>query len=575
MDEYQDLLEAVANRNQSVYQRRRLLDRLVAEEADGTADALRLLLRDDDRYFRRDVVTALAKLTAPAAVDALMVACDDEDEYVRRDAVEALAERGDGRCIRKLEAMADDSYYGVREAVKTTLTRLRERGEVMPADASADTPAPVANRRQEPVRIPASQDIPGLKDEETTKPTPDAPRLERSTAPPPAPGLEGGALFHLDLSRAPDWQRMPRLKSFFGDRLDAARTLYERLRAVQLRLPQLAESIQGTLAELTWHRADLEDDLADCKRRMAETVTKRQEAEVHERTARVTLAAEQSRGAAWWFRALSSIHSRMAVDHGIRIAEFEEELKCAVADVDEARQAVAALETETQRLAEPIEKRREALKAQQDTHTGLADELMAADSAIDLLVLDIFLRTPELEIDSRLAPLLANAANPTFFRQGKEHLLRLLAELKQARRQLVIAEAEDDKGEGAVRDALDALGKEITDAFQLGEREVSVVTRLHGQVEFSRGPLSIGVAGTGVATGKAKATFMVTEVEWRAPAELEPRIVACSEAWRELGKRATNARAAIAGRDAARRKLLEWIRFVRLELERDFAESKP
>ena len=105
--------------------------RALIEIGDEAADALVVLLEDDDHYIRGQVCKCLGAIKSPRAVDPLIERLNDPNGAVRQEAVRALGMMGQPAVQPLLERVKEGSP-GMRRGAIHALSTLRD-ASVRPA----------------------------------------------------------------------------------------------------------------------------------------------------------------------------------------------------------------------------------------------------------------------------------------------------------------------------------------------------------------------------------------------------------------------------------------------------------
>ncbi|NQT37811.1 MAG: HEAT repeat domain-containing protein [Planctomycetes bacterium] len=615
----ESLIETATDPGASSFRRRRAIDELTRSGDPRAAETLAGLLEDEDRYLLREVVTALGRLGDRRAVEPLLAALQHEDDGMRREIVEALGQLGDPRAVEPLESLVENDSYSVRFAAKGALQRIaelapagdqqtesREQAEPQEDVASQENVEPqedVAPREED--AEPPVTDEPRETDEMLVlKPSPaEAPEeiVPLVSAParvrPPVPAAPSTAISRADTSHQTEdddvlepadcfvvhvddrfsWRRAPRMAVFFGDDLADVEAAYEQLLDRQRQLLAVEREDRQVITKLNLQRADKEDDLA----RAGGTITT---AGNRVRKFSRRLARNIGEKNTLETQAASVWHRLTAAFSPDRQRKLQKSLTDVNSRIGQLRQKVAGARGEQadaeqchRELFEPIERLTKQAEESAAKEEAASTAVREADDRIDSLVLAVLRgRLPE-ELGARFAQFGPLCRDPEFFRVCTHQLMQALAELDEHTSRLESFTAEAEQAEDIVRAAQDGLGGAIADGFRVTTVEKRAAARLHGSIRFEEehGFISgySGASGSATGTGTGEALYAVDEIDWRASPELADRLARMTEAWTRLGQIIGRRQTLLALEAATRRRIDQYVHFIRSQLERDFRET--
>jgi len=587
MAELREVIAQVLDKQASGYRRRRALEALALLRDPEVAETLRALLQEPDKYFRREVVNLLLRRQSPEVTGLLQQALNDPDDVIRRDAALALGDLGEAACVSALQRLQQEPHYLVREAATRALEQLSRRGIGVPATAApADTPPgaaePAAAAEPTPAsKAPAPAPSPAPAPEPVPAPVvaprpPPAPRpvprpaAHAATVPAPAAPPPPTALF--PAVPGPSAQR--RMATFFSDRLAQAQQRYAALLERQRALPDLELRLREVNAELGWHRADKEDELAECNQQLTAVDRRERELIVRQKAAASELLMAQAAHESFLFKLNRLFNGQAEVDHRKRCDSLQLQLQELAGKLKECERQQATLSAERAALLEPIATR----EASSATLTGEHQQALAAwgeaDAAIDQLYASVLLGTPAAELDARLQRLAQQSPQPGFFTACVQAHAAALRQAEVAAPAVAAAREALTAANAAGATALADLGAIVAESFgaQTVPREVTV--KLVGTVTFQgEGGMfgSSGPSGSARGSGSGKGEYEIDRLAWSPHPELVARVQVLGATATDAGRRAAELTIAEARQCAGSAAVGDWIRLLRGEVERDLA----
>jgi len=600
------------------YLRREVVSALARKDDYRTIEPLIEALGDSDDYIQRDAAAALGKLGDVRAVEPLKMLTEDDSYSVRDAAKRALeAIEREPRTLAppppqpELEIETESSV--VEEAAATTVG---EEPEAVPAEVETAPDEPQDESLEiepvdeeavpevieeasedihvddagsilvaEAVKPPAPLDIEPASSpwEQVAEIVTAAPLdivtaeivVEPTSQPAAEIGLPSGALL-LGIPQGFSWDTARRMRAFFGDQLPDIQQAYELLREQQEKLITEEREHHEIVQQLSFRRADKDDDLGQCE---DDIDTAREELQRLERSAaRVRRDFNQARAEAESLshQLVTSIWPEKAKKSQQMRSEIEGTLRKLQGKISATRDRISELEEEHSELAEP----RKTLQAAAESTAAdkdVAGELVrAANEAINEGIISTIRRLPREELEARLKQLGVLSADRTYFQACVSEMMAAVGEFDGTVAKLEKSDTEVEQAEDAAGQVIDSLGAAIAAGFHIAAVEKQTPVRLHGSLRFQEehsffGGYS-GVSGSASGSGSGQATYSVDEVEWRSPADFQQQVAGFAEAWASYGEQTGRREMLSALSTAGRRIVAEYVHFIRTELERDFVE---
>lgn len=559
-----DLCRIAGDKEKPSYQRRRAVQEMAGLPSTDVLGSLVALLSDDDRYLRRDVVAALVQMRGATVVPVLIQALKDADDCIRGDAARALGDCGDDRAVKPLEDLREDSYYLVRDAAKSALSRIKEgltktveasrNTGIVPDDGSAHSAAEESTTRESEIESAVTRH--------------DA--VVSTTLRPPEISFES-------IPEGFSWEQSRRMQLFFGDDVGEIQSFYEQLRDEQTRLTELEDRLSNISMQLSLQRADKEDDLAGLDETLssAESSLRKLERELF-RTKKKKISLENR---------LRSFLYRLA-----RVVWPNKREKIV--------QQIAELENKKCEIARAMAKKEDELRSAQRQHDDLLHPLKTLQEHVDEVtaekdVLTLTIHTANSEIGDRVVSVLRMLKAQDLKDRLKQLCLLasdtdFLAICATGLTRGLFASATITVKVDAVRDALAdasaslevsvaALGKAIASGFEVTSSAKRAAVQLKGSVGFEEessffGGYS-GASGSASGSGSGEGMYSVEEIRWEAPDQLTGNVASFTEASASVGEKTAELEALTARKSAYERCIVDYAHLIRTELELDFGKE--
>jgi hypothetical protein len=358
----------------------------------------------------------------------------------------------------------------------------------------------------------------------------------------------------------------------FGERLEEAQRRYAALAERQGRLPAVEVKLREVQAELGWHRADKEDELAECDRQLAALAQREQELVVREKATGSDLTAAQLAHDSFLFKLSRLFNNQAEAEHLRKCDGLEAQLKELAGKLVVCRREREGLLAERAALQEPIATREASSATLAAEHQELLAAWTAADQAVDQLYTEVLQRTPEAELAGRLQRLAQGALQPAFFAACAQTYAAALRQAAAAEPVVASAREALAAANAIGATALTELGALVTESFgvQTVPREVQV--KLSGTVSFQGEAELFGSSGpSGSARGAGSGTgeYEIDRLAWSPHPELAARTQVVTAAATAAGQRSAELALAEAQALASQAAVADWIRLLRLEVERE------
>lgn len=605
------------------YLRREVVAALARKRDQRTVEPLIEALGDADDYIQRDAAAALGKLGDVRAVEPLEMLSQD-DSYSVRDAAK-----------RALEAIEKEPRTPPQPppapAVQTEPESPAVKVETAsPADEEPDeTAIPAetapAELEKEPARLePAGEDaVPDvgqdndeIGDEEVAFDHIDSvsmadvlespPSIEIEPAPSPweqvteivtagpsdvvtaeivaepstplaakVEPLPTDALLHR-IPKGFSWEAARRMHAFFGDQLADVQQAYERLHEQQKRLLVGEREHHQIVQQLSFRRADKDDDLCRCEEDIDAAREELQRLKQSASRARRDLNRLKTEANSIGHHVTTMIWPDKAKKHQQMRSEVEAALRKLEQRIAATRNRISELEEQHAQLAEPRKRLQAAAETTAADRDAAAEAAREANGMIEERITATIRHLPRDELDARLKQLGALSADGAYYHACVSELLAALGELDGTVAQLEKANAEAKDAVDMARQATDALGSAIASGFAVASIEKQTPVRLHGSLHFKEdrsffGGYS-GASGSASGSGSGEALYSVDEIEWRPPAEFQQRVAGFADSWASCGERTAQREMLSVAAEADRSIVAEYVHFIRMELERDFIE---